>query len=205
MTHHAGSGPACTPESRSSGHDATVPASSQALFTAQLRTDGQTSRCSRGGRDWMRYGRAHAGSRAAIHVSGTANSMKTVAEMTTVVTGNSQKSGSRYQARTVSSIRGSVLGRRAGAERSSDSGAVIRVRRWRARQSPGCASCFALRCRPEKRRGKCLIAAGLDGEHFPLIFGIGRRKPGGTARRVAVGGIITSSVTFGSAGSPVSG
>jgi hypothetical protein len=33
----------------------------------------------------------------------------------------------------------------------------------------------------------------------------GRRKPGGTTKLVADGGIVTSSVIFGSAGIPVSG
>jgi len=43
------------------------------LLIAQLLIDGHTSCCARGGRDWMRYGRAHSGSRAASTVKGTAN------------------------------------------------------------------------------------------------------------------------------------
>ena len=53
---------------------------------------------------------------------------------------------------------------------------------------------------------KRLVAALLDREHLPLVQGVrGAGSPGGTARLVAVGGIITSSVIFGSAARPLSG
>jgi hypothetical protein len=94
-THQAGSGPACTPVRRSSGHAATTPANAHALFTSQLFTDGPTSCCSRGGRLWMRNRRSPSGSRAARQVNGAANTMNDSMLTSIVATGKSQKSGSR--------------------------------------------------------------------------------------------------------------
>lgn len=94
ITQSGGSGPACTPARRSSGHASTAPTSVHRLLTTHVRIDGPTRSCARGRRLWILYGRAHAGSRAASRVSGAANSMN-VSMLTSIVpTGNSQNIGS---------------------------------------------------------------------------------------------------------------
>src|SRR5689334_6878018 len=112
----------------------------------------------------MRYGRAHAGSRAAIQVSGTAKTMNATVETTTVATGNRRKSGSRYDARTAvkrtsgrllryvaaaahaepagddlgaSEAIASIARRNVAAERSVDAARMMRVRRRQRSRAAG--------------------------------------------------------------------